>query len=149
MSGSYRHSDESGPMLSPSTDLDSCRSGEEEARRSTQPPPPPAAVAALQPELGGATPGVGLYRRQHLRHLPHPAHDPAVHHRHRDVLPVLERSAAQAFQRHHHHGQPLQRLVQTRLNLGTHNYQILATEGYQSSGSSNITVTEGAGGGTG
>ncbi|WP_062061433.1 glycoside hydrolase family 11 protein [Cellvibrio sp. OA-2007] len=33
------------------------------------------------------------------------------------------------------------------LNLGSHNYQVLATEGYQSRGSSDITVSEGATGG--
>ena len=31
------------------------------------------------------------------------------------------------------------------LNLGTHNYQIVATEGYFSSGSATVTVSEGSG----
>ncbi|GAA1607227.1 glycoside hydrolase family 11 protein [Catellatospora bangladeshensis] len=35
------------------------------------------------------------------------------------------------------------------MNLGSHDYQILATEGYQSSGNSNITLAEGSGGGGG
>jgi endo-1,4-beta-xylanase len=35
------------------------------------------------------------------------------------------------------------------LNLGSHNYQVMATEGYNDSGSSNVTVSEGTGSGGG
>ena len=38
--------------------------------------------------------GHGDQRRRHVRHLPHAARQPALHHRQRDVLSVLERAAA-------------------------------------------------------
>ena len=58
--------------------------------------------------------GHGHQRRRHVRHLPHPARQPALDPGHRDVLPVLERAAAEEDRRHHHDRQPLRRVGQPR-----------------------------------
>ena len=50
-------------------------------------------------------------RRRHVRHLPHPARQQALHRgRQLDVLPVLERAAVEEDRRHHHLRQPLRRV---------------------------------------
>ena len=52
-------------------------------------------------------------RRRHVRHLPHPARQPALHRgRPLDVLPVLERAAVEEDRRHDHVRQPLRRVGQ-------------------------------------
>ena len=54
--------------------------------------------------------GHGDQRRWHLRRVSHAARESAFHHRQRDVLPILERAAAEADRRNDHHRQPLRRV---------------------------------------
>src|SRR5690606_20144218 len=89
-------------------------------------------------------------RWRDLQRAPLPAPERAVDRgRQQHLLPVLQRAQPEAglrqHLRHDHRGQPLNYWASRGLNLGNHDYMVMASEGYQSQGSTDITVSSGGG----